>query len=93
MTDQRQSQRIECYIPSEFLTNELLPIFTVKNFSDTGAFIETPHVFNIGQKFNLSISLSASDTARTISAEVVRADVKGYGITFKVLRPIRHYSS
>ena len=92
MTDQRQSQRIKCYIPSAFLTNEPLPGFTVKNFSETGAFIETPHTLNVGQKFKLSISLGASDPGHAIAAEVVRSDAKGYGIAFKILHPVLHYS-
>lgn len=82
--DKRDKHRKFCHIPSKFISQNQADSVLIKNISKDGAFIETPHSFQIGQKITLTVPFSFFDLPVIVPGKIIRSTPSGYGVRFTV---------
>jgi hypothetical protein len=86
--DQRNKHRKFCYIPSKFFSQNQTNSVLIKNISKDGAFIETQHALQIGQKITLTVPFSFFDRSLIVTGEIIRSAPSGYGVRFNLSKTV-----
>ena len=81
----REHPRKDCMMTADYVFNDRAYRSFVKDISQSGAFIQTKVVFEIGDEIIQSFSLSDKQIPFKFTGEVVRSDQNGIGIRFKNL--------
>ncbi len=81
----RNHPRKECQMTTDFVHNDRAYRNFVKDISESGAFIQTKVIFEIGEEIVQSFSLSDKQIPFKFTGEVVRSNENGIGIKFKNL--------
>ena len=81
----REHPRKECMMTTDYVHDDRVYRNFVKDISESGAFIQTKVLFEIGDEIVQSFSLSDKQIPFKFTGEVVRSDQSGIGIRFKNL--------
>lgn len=81
----RANHRKECMMTTDYVHNDRAYRSFVKDISESGAFVQTKVLFEIGDEIIQSFSLSDKQIPFKFTGEVVRSDQNGIGIRFKNL--------
>ena len=81
----RATSRKECVMTTDYVYNDRAYRSFVKDISESGAFVQTKVLFEIGDEIIQSFSLSDKQIPFKFTGEVVRSDKNGIGIRFKNL--------
>jgi len=82
--EKRKHERKPFFMVVDYSTEERVYKDWIKNISSGGVFIETHMPFSVGQEVSLTFPLSNYQKYIKIIGEVVRIDIQGIGVRFKM---------
>ena len=93
IVDEKQSQRpnlrkhprYDCLAGVDYRIGDFTYQCQMRDISEGGAYIETEHPIQMGQRLTLSLSSPALEILCTIDAKVVRRDARGVALEFDAL--------
>ena len=80
--EKREHQRKAPSTNMGILMHKVVLSDCIQNISQTGAFIETVHSFDVGQKLSLTILLTGNDEPLTLDGTIIRVDPDGVAVKF-----------
>ena len=76
--------RTLCYANINLLCNESTYDGNIQDMSCSGMFIETKGKFAVGQNISVLISMDEGAKRQRITGEIVRTEIKGIGVKFRM---------